>query len=130
MVLADIRLFDLLLSMLWLFFLFMWIWIFISILGDLFRDREVSGVTKVVWVLALVFLPFLGSLVYLIARGDGMAQRSLAAQAQAQEAFDQYVRQTAGGASVADELAKLADLRAAGTISEEEFTRMKAKIVG
>ncbi len=130
MILAELRLFDLMLSMLWLFFLFMWIWIFISILGDLFRDREVSGVTKVIWVMALVFLPFLGSLIYLISRGDGMAQRSLAAQAQAQEAFDQYVRQTAGGTSGVDELAKLADLKASGTISDDEFARMKAKIVG
>jgi hypothetical protein len=116
--------------MLWLFFLFMWIWIFISIVGDLFRDHEASGVTKVVWLLVLVLLPVFGSLVYLLVRGKGMAERSMKQSQRAQAAFDDYVRQAAGTSpSPVDELAKLSQLRASGAISDDEFASMKAKIV-
>jgi Short C-terminal domain/Phospholipase_D-nuclease N-terminal len=131
MVLADINLGDVILSMLWFFFIFMWIWVFIAVFTDLFRDHELGGFAKVLWVLGIIFFPFAGILVYLIARGRGMSERSLQASARAQAQFDDYVRQTAsaGSGSTADELAKLADLRANGTITEEEFASMKAKIV-
>jgi hypothetical protein len=130
---ADINLGEALLLTLEIFFFVIWIWILITILSDLFRDHELSGWWKAVWVLFLVFIPFLTALIYLIARGNGMRDRTIKAQAEAKQHFDDYVRQTAtasGGASTADELSKLADLKAKGTISEEEFQAQKAKLLG
>ncbi len=127
--LADYTLGDALVTILGIFFLVIWIWILIVILTDLFRDHELSGWWKAVWVLFLVFLPFLTALIYLIARGHGMRDRAIKEQTEAKKQLDDYVRQTAGG-SQADELAKLAELKANGTISEEEFNSMKAKLVG
>ena len=122
-----------LLTVLSIFFFVIWIWILITILSDLFRDHELSGWWKAVWVLFLVFIPFLTALIYLIARGNGMRERTIKAQAEAKQHFDDYERQTAtsgGGASTADELSKLAQLKASGTISEEEFQAQKAKLLG
>ncbi len=119
-----------LLTVLSIFFFVIWIWILIVILSDLFRDHELSGWWKAVWVLFLVFIPFLTALIYLIARGSGMRDRTIKAQADAKKEFDSYVRQTAGTGSTADELSKLADLKANGTISEEEFQAQKAKLLG
>jgi hypothetical protein len=131
MVLADLNLGDVIWAMLWFFFLFMWIWIFIACISDLFRDHDESGLKKFLWTVFLIVLPVLGPLVYLIVRGGGMAQRAAAQQAQAQASFDDYVRQAAGsGGSTADELAKLADLKAAGTISDADYEKAKAKILG
>jgi hypothetical protein len=118
-----------LLTVLSIFFFVIWIWILIVILSDLFRDHELSGWWKAVWVLFLVFIPFLTALIYLIARGSGMRDRTIQAQADAKKEFDSYVRQTAGTGSTADELSKLADLKANGTISEEEFQAQKAKLL-
>jgi ABC-type transport system involved in cytochrome bd biosynthesis fused ATPase/permease subunit len=122
-----------LLTVLSIFFFVIWIWILITILSDLFRDHELSGWWKAVWVLFLVFIPFLTALIYLIARGNGMRDRTIKAQAEAKQHFDDYVRQTAttsGGASTADELSKLAGLKANGTISDAEFEAQKAKLLG
>ena len=119
-----------LLTVLSIFFFVIWIWILITILSDLFRDHELSGWWKAVWVLFLVFIPFLTALIYLIARGNGMRARTIKAQAEAKQEFDSYVRQTASHTSTADELSKLADLKAKGTISEEEFQAQKAKLLG
>lgn len=130
MVIAEFTLGHALLTVLSIFFFVIWIWILITILSDLFRDHELSGWWKAVWVLFLVFIPFLTSLVYLVARGSGMRQRSIQAQAEVKQEFDAYVRQASGSASTADELAKLADLRAKGTITEEEFQAQKAKLLG
>ena len=118
-----------LLTVLSIFFFVIWIWILITILSDLFRDHELSGWWKAVWVLFLVFIPFLTALIYLIARGNGMRERTIKAQADAKKEFDSYVRQTAGGGT-ADELEKLAALKANGTITEEEFQAQKAKLLG
>ncbi|MFN8173864.1 MAG: SHOCT domain-containing protein [Solirubrobacteraceae bacterium] len=131
--LADFTFGDAFLTVISIFFFVIWIWILIVVLTDLFRDHELSGWWKAVWVLFLVFIPFLTTLVYLIARGSGMRERSVKEQADAKKQFDEYVRQTAaagGGGSQVDELAKLADLKAKGAISEEEFNSMKAKLVG
>ena len=128
MLIADFGLGEALLTALMVFFLVIWIWILITILTDLFRDHEVSGVAKAVWVFFLVFLPFLTGLIYLIARGGGMRERALAAERESKQQVDTYIRDTAG-TSPADELAKLADLKAKGTISDEEFDRMKAKLL-
>ena len=128
MLIADFGLGEALLTALMVFFLVIWIWILITILTDLFRDHEVSGVAKAVWVFFLVFLPFLTGLIYLIARGGGMRERALAAERESKQQVDTYIRDTAG-TSPADELAKLADLKAKGTITDDEFERMKAKLV-
>jgi hypothetical protein len=132
MVLADVDLGDLIWTTIWIFFLILFIWVFIMIISDLFRDHKLSGWAKAIWVVALIIFPLIGSLVYLIARGEGMAERSAAQQRHARAEFDDYIRSTAtsGGSSAADELTRLADLRDKGTITEAEFQTMKARVVG
>ncbi|MFI5123409.1 MAG: SHOCT domain-containing protein [Vicinamibacteria bacterium] len=125
---GDFGLGEALLTTLAIFFFVIWIWILITILSDLFRDHELSGWTKAAWVFFLVFIPFLTALIYLGVRGSGMRDRALKAQADAKAEFDSYVRETAG--SPADELTKLSELHDKGTISDEEFEKMKAKVVG
>jgi hypothetical protein len=127
--LADISFGEGLLLIFELFLLFAWIWILISIISDLFRDHELSGVAKAVWVFFLVFLPFLGVLLYLIVRGDGMRDRTIKAQADTKREFDSYVREQAQAASPADELHKLNELKESGTLSAEEFDRAKSKLL-
>lgn len=129
MPLADISFGEGLLFIFEFFLLFAWIWILISVIGDLFRDHELSGVAKAVWVFFLVFLPFLGVLLYLIVRGNGMRDRTIKEQADAKKHFDEYVREQAGGGSSADELHKLSELKAKGDLSSEEFERAKAKLL-
>jgi ABC-type transport system involved in cytochrome bd biosynthesis fused ATPase/permease subunit len=129
MPLASYELGDGLLTVLSIFFLIIWIWILIFILTDLFRDHEISGWAKAIWVLFLVFLTPLTALVYLIARGGGMRDRAIAAQAEAQKQMDSYVRQTAGTGSTADELAKLAELHKAGSLSDADYEAAKAKVL-
>ncbi len=125
---AEFSLGEALLTVLSVFLFMAWILVLVSILSDLFRDHEISGWAKAAWVFFLIFVPFLAALLYLIFRGDGMRDRALAQQKQAQEQMDEYVRQTAG--SSADELAKLAKLRDDGVITAEEFERQKAKVLG
>ncbi len=129
MPLADISFGEGLLLMFEFFLLFAWIWILISIISDLFRDHELSGVAKAVWVFFLVFLPFLGVLLYLIVRGDGMRDRTIKAQADTKKEFDSYVREQAGAASPAEELHKLNELKESGALSAEEFDRAKSKLL-
>jgi Phospholipase_D-nuclease N-terminal/Short C-terminal domain len=127
--LADISFGELLLIALEIFFFVIWIWILITILSDLFRDHELSGWAKAAWVLFLVFIPFLTALIYLIARGAGMRDRTIKAQADAKKHFDEYVRQQAHAASPADELHKLNELKEKGALSAEEFEQAKAKLL-
>lgn len=129
MPLADISFGEILLVALEIFFFVVWIWILITILSDLFRDHEISGWAKAAWVLFLVFIPFLTALIYLIARGEGMRDRTVKAQADAKKHFDEYVRQQAHTGSAADELHKLAELKDKGALSQEEFDRAKAKLL-
>ncbi len=126
---ADISFGEGLLFIFEFFLLFAWIWILISIISDLFRDHELSGVAKAVWVFFLVFLPFFGVLLYLIVRGDGMRDRTIKEQADAKKHFDDYVREQAGGASAAEELQKLAELKDKGALTAEEFQAQKAKLL-
>ena len=114
-------------SMLWFFLWFIWLWILVSVLMDLFRSEDLSGWSKALWVIFVILLPYVGVFVYLIARGHKMSERALQ-RAQAQDAaFRQYVRQSAGSTSPADELAKLADLKAKGVINDAEYEQLKAK---
>jgi hypothetical protein len=126
---ADIHFGEALLLSLEIFFFVAWIWILITILNDLFRDHELSGGAKAAWVLFLVLIPFLTSLIYLIARGGGMRDRTIKAQADARKHFDEYVRQQAHAGSPADELHKLSELKAKGDLSQEEFEQAKAKLL-
>jgi hypothetical protein len=128
--LANIALGELLLSILEFFLLFAWIWILITVIMDLFRDHELSGIAKAVWVFFLVFLPFLGVLLYLIVRGDGMRDRALEEQADAKKHFDEYVREQAHAGSPAEELHKLNELKEKGALSQAEFDQAKAKLLG
>ena len=111
-----------------IFFLVMFLMILFSIFGDLFRDHEMGGGAKAVWVLALILFTPLAALIYLIVRGGGMAKRAQAAQVEAQQQFDDYVKQTAGGSAA--EIAKAKELLDAGTISQQEFDSIKAKALG
>lgn len=129
MVFADFGLGEALLVGLEIFFFVIWIWILITIFSDLFRDHELSGWGKAAWVLFLVFIPFLTALIYLIARGNGMRERTIKAQADAKKHFDEYVRDQAHSGSPADELHKLNELKEKGALSSEEFEQAKAKIL-
>ena len=129
MPLADISFGEILLVALEIFFFVIWIWILITILSDLFRDHELSGWAKAAWVLFLVFIPFLTALIYLIARGEGMRDRTIKAQADAKKHFDEYVREQAHASSPADELHKLAELKDKGALSQAEFDQAKAKLL-
>ena len=130
MVLAEFTIGNALVVTLSIFFAIIWIWILIAIISDLFRDDELSGGLKALWLFALLFIPVLAALLYLITRGDGMRKRSIDEQIAAKQHFDDYVRQTAGTGSAVDELARLGELKANGTISDEEFAQLKGKIVG
>ena len=125
---ADYGLGEALLTVVSIFFFVIWIWILITILSDLFRDHETSGWAKAAWVFFLVFVPFLTALIYLGVRGGGMRERAVAQQQEAKAHMDQYIRDTAG--SPADELHKLSELKEKGAITDDEFEKMKAKIVG
>jgi ABC-type multidrug transport system fused ATPase/permease subunit len=129
MVLADFTFGQALLTVLEIFVFAAWLMVLFTIIGDLFRDHEMSGWGKAAWIIFLIFLPFLGTLIYLIARGQGMRDRALAEQQEAQKQIDAYVRETAGAGSAADELTKLAKLHDEHKLSDEEFERAKAKIV-
>lgn len=108
-----------------IFFFVMWIWIFISIVVDLFRDHELSGLGKAAWLLFLIVLPFLSALVYLIARGGGMRERAIKERIDVQKATDEYIRQVSS--SPIDDIAKLSELHERGVLSDEEFASAKAK---
>jgi hypothetical protein len=107
-------------------FMCLW-WIF----GDLFRSRDLGGVAKTVWSLFVIVLPFLGVLVYLIVRGNGMTERGLEAQADLQKRQDAYIRSVAGsaggGRSAADQIASAKSLLDSGAIDQSEFEQLKAK---
>ena len=119
---------DFLLWIFWVFVFVAYLMVVFSIIADIFRDHELNGWLKAIWILFLIFVPFLTALIYLIARGSGMQKRSLA-QAQAiQSAQADYIRQAAGSApSPADDIARAKSLLDAGTISQAEFDALKAK---
>jgi len=115
-------------TMLEFFLFFVWIYLLIIIFSDIFRSHDMGGWAKALWVIFIIILPFLGVLIYLIARGGSMHERAAAQVAQQQKAFDTYVKETAGTSNV-DELAKLADLKSKGVITDAEFDAQKAKLL-
>jgi hypothetical protein len=122
---------DFFLTMLYFFLFIIWIWLLIMVFVDIFRSHDMGGFAKALWVIFVIILPFLGVFVYLIARGGKMQERAAAEAAQQQQAFDQYVRQTAGasGDGAASQLSKLADLKSQGVITDAEFEAQKQKIL-
>jgi hypothetical protein len=113
-------------SMLWFFLFFIWIWLLIIVFMDIFRSHDLSGVAKALWIIFVILLPYLGVFVYLIARGHKMQEHAVEA-AQAQDAAMRTYVQSVTETSPADELAKLADLKAKGVIDDAEYERLKAK---
>jgi membrane protein implicated in regulation of membrane protease activity len=130
MILADFTFGQALLTVLEIFVFAAWLMVLFTIIGDLFRDHALSGWGKAAWVLFLIFVPFLAALIYLVARGEGMRERALQQQQEAQKQMEAYVRHAAAGGSAADELGKLARLHDDKKISDQEYERAKAKIVG
>lgn len=121
---------DLFFSMLWFFLFILWIWLVISIFIDIFRSDDLSGWGKAGWTIFVIIVPLIGVLVYLIVRGDKMQQRRIDDAAAQERATRQYVQSVTGsGASVADEISKLGELRDSGTITEDEYQNQKAKLL-
>lgn len=120
---------DLFWAMLWFFLWIVWFWLLITIFADIFRSDDLSGWGKALWVLFTVFLPYLGVLVYLIARGKSMQERSQRQAAQSEQATRAYIQSVAGQTSTSQELSRLAELRDSGALTDEEFRTQKAKIL-
>ena len=120
---------DLFGTMLGIFVFLIWFWLLVIIFGDIFRSRDMGGGAKALWVIFVIILPFLGIFVYLIARGGKMHERAEQSAQQQQQAFDSYVKETAGANSSVDQLAKLADLKQSGAITDAEFEAQKAKLL-
>lgn len=116
-------------TMLYFFALFIYIWLLIAIFSDLFRSHDIGGWAKAGWVILIIVLPFLGILIYLIARGKGMAERNVKEASEQKQAFDQYVRETAATASPADQLATLAALHDQGKLDDADYAKAKAKVL-
>ncbi|MFF8769450.1 SHOCT domain-containing protein [Kitasatospora sp. NPDC015120] len=125
---------NIFLTTMWIFLWILWFMLLFRVFGDLFRDDTVNGWGKAGWCVFLILLPFIGVFVYLIARGKGMGMREAARAKEAEAEFRTYVRDAAGAeakpASAAEELARLAELKRDGSITEEEYQRAKALVLG
>ena len=113
-------------SMLYFFIFFIWIMLLFRIFVDIFRSHDLGGVAKTLWVIFVILVPYLGVFVYLIARGHKMSEHAAEAAAAQDKAARQYIQQVAT-TSTADELSKLADLKAQGVIDDAEYASLKAK---
>ncbi|WP_405876976.1 SHOCT domain-containing protein [Streptomyces sp. NBC_01136] len=119
-------------SMLWFFLWIMWFILLFRIIADIFRDDSLGGWGKTGWLVLVIVVPFLGVLIYVIARGKDMGRREIHQARAQQQAFDAYIRETAGGTATTgsvDELAKLSEIRARGDITDEEFRRAKELVL-
>jgi hypothetical protein len=116
-------------TMLEIFAFVLYFWLLIAIFTDIFRSSDLGGGSKALWVLFVFIVPLFGILIYLIARGGKMHERAAQQAQKQQEAFDSYVKEAAGTSSTTDELAKLADLKAQGVLSDAEFESQKAKLL-
>jgi hypothetical protein len=130
MILAEFGTGQVFWSMLWFTLFFLWIWTVIIVFSDIFRSDDLSGWGKALWSLFIIFLPYLGVFVYLIARGRSMQARAMRDAQQREQEFRAYVQETAGGASSpAAEVERLAALRDQGALSDEEFQQAKARVL-
>jgi type VI protein secretion system component VasK len=122
---------DLFWTMLWFFLFIAWIWLLIAIVTDIFRSDDLSGFTKALWILFVIIVPWLGALIYLIARGGKMQDRAMRDATERAKAQRQYIQEVAStsGTSSAEELTKLAQLRDSGVITADEFEAQKAKLL-
>jgi hypothetical protein len=122
---------DIFLTTLYFFLFIIWIWLLFMVFIDIFRSHDMGGWAKGLWVILIIVMPYLGVLVYLIARGGKMHERAAQQAALQQKAFNQYVKQTAGtpGETSADQLHKLAGLKDQGILTDAEFETEKAKIL-
>ena len=118
-------------TMLWFFLWFAWIVILVRVFADIFRSHDMGGFAKALWSIFVILVPFLGVFIYLIVRGHHMAEQDMADAQKRDQQFQSYVKDVAGSGSTstADELAKLADLKDRGVISDAEFQQQKAKIL-
>ena len=114
-------------SFLWFFLFFIWIWLLIMVFADIFRSHDLGGVAKAIWVIFVILVPYLGVFVYLIARGHKMGEHAAQDAARQDAANRQYIQSVTAASSPAEEIAKLADLKAAGTITDAEYEQLKAK---
>ena len=130
MIAYDYPLLGLFWTMLWWFLLFAWIVLLFKVITDVFRNREMGGFAKAFWLIFVIVIPWLGVLIYIIAHGNGMADRDAANYAAREQAQQAYIRDVAGPISSADEIAKLADLRDRGVITDAEFNSQKATLLG
>jgi hypothetical protein len=126
----DYPLLNLFWTMLWLFIWILWIFLLVRIILDIFRSDDLGGWGKALWVIFIIVLPFLGVLVYLIARGSGMYKRDVRDARAADEATRSYIQSVAATTpSTAEELSKLASLRDQGVLTQAEFDAQKAKLL-
>jgi membrane protein implicated in regulation of membrane protease activity len=107
----------------------LWIWVLIYVFIDIFRSRDLSGWAKALWFVFVLFIPLIGVLVYLIARGSKMQERAVREAQQQDQEFRRYVQDAAAQGTPADQLAKLAELRDRGVITPDEFEREKTKVL-
>ena len=127
MIAADYPFLDLVWTMFIFFAWVIWFWILITVFGDIFRRRDTSGFGKVLWMIFVILVPYLGVFIYLIANHDGMAERNIE-RAQAQQAhMDSYVKSVAGSGSAASEIEKAKGLLDSGAITQTEFDAIKQK---
>jgi Phospholipase_D-nuclease N-terminal len=117
-------------SMLIFFMWIVWLMILFRVIIDIFRSHDMGGFAKAIWLLFVVFLPFLGVLVYVIARGDNMTQHAVADAEAQQAAFASYVKETAGTSGPGDQLTQLSALHEAGKLNDAEYETAKAKVLG
>ncbi|MFJ4891405.1 SHOCT domain-containing protein [Streptomyces sp. NPDC088788] len=126
---ADYPLLNVFWTTMWFFLWILWFMLLFRVIGDIFRDDDLSGWGKAGWCVFVVILPFLGVFVYLIARGRGMGEREAERIQKSQEDVQSYIRETAGTTGKADELAKLAELKSSGHLTSAEFEQAKAKVL-
>ena len=130
MILADWQVGEVFWAMLWFTVFFIWIWLLIVVFTDIFRSHDLGGVAKFLWILFIIVLPYLGVFVYVIARGHKMSEHAEEAARAQDKATRAYIQDAAGtSTSAADELSRLADLKASGVIDDAEFEQLKAKVV-
>jgi hypothetical protein len=124
---ADYPFLDVLWTLLIFFLWVMWFWLLIVIIGDVFRRRDIGGGKKTIWLIFILFVPFIGVLAYVLANSDGMAERNLERSRSQRAQMDEYVRETAGSGGAAGEIDKAKQLLDSGAITQAEFDAIKAK---